>query len=235
MTCEVVPVIDLLAGRIVHARRGERHTYAPVVSRLCASADPDTVVAALVAACDPRVLYVADLDALQGGPAQWEQLRAMAGAHPTRTFWIDAGVRDAADLARFAPFANVVPVLASESLQDLVLLDAAPNAVLSLDFRGEVLIDPAGVAQHADRWPERVIAMTLARVGSAAGPDFGRIADVRARGQACGRRLAVYAAGGVRGEHDLEALARAGVAGVLVASALHDGRLTAAAVARHRR
>jgi phosphoribosylformimino-5-aminoimidazole carboxamide ribotide isomerase len=234
MACEVVPVIDLLAGHVVHARRGERHTYAPIVSRLSASADPRAVVDALVATFSSRALYVADLDALQGGAVQREQLAAIASAHPTCTFWIDAGVRHAADLAPLAPIANVVPVLASETLRDLALLDAVPGAVLSLDFRGEALLDPAGVADQVRHWPSRVVVMTLARVGSDAGPDFARIGEVRARAQASGRSVAVYAAGGVRGAQDLDALARAGVAGVLVASALHDGRLSAAEIARYR-
>jgi phosphoribosylformimino-5-aminoimidazole carboxamide ribotide isomerase len=42
----------------------------------------------------------------------------------------------------------------------------------------------------------------------------------------------VFAAGGVRSEKDLADLAKAGVSGALVASALHDGRLTAPVIAR---
>ncbi len=64
--------------------------------------------------------------------------------------------------------------------------------------------------------------MTLGRVGADAGPDFERLAAVRRASGA-----ALYAAGGVRGADDLAALARAGIAGALVASALHDGRLSA--------
>jgi len=64
--------------------------------------------------------------------------------------------------------------------------------------------------------------MTLARVGSGAGPDLARIAAIRAR--AGPRKL--YAAGGIRGAADLADLARAGVAGALVASCLHNGALT---------
>ena len=37
----------------------------------------------------------------------------------------------------------------------------------------------------------------------------------------------VYAAGGVRDAADLRALAAAGIAGALVASSLHNGRITA--------
>src|SRR5437868_40616 len=64
----------------------------------------------------------------------------------------------------------------------------------------------------------------LARVGSAAGPDLERLAAIR---QLSGRRL-VYAAGGLRHAGDLDELKNAGITGVLVASALHDGRLTRA-------
>ena len=67
--------------------------------------------------------------------------------------------------------------------------------------------------------------MTLGRVGSGAGPDLDRLAAIRARAGA--RRL--YAAGGVRDKADLAALKDAGAAGVLVASALHDGKISAAA------
>jgi len=95
--------------------------------------------------------------------------------------------------------------------------------VLSLDFDGERFLGPPAVLATPHLWPARVIAMTLGRVGADAGPDFERLASLR---QASG--AALYAAGGVRGPADLAALARAGVKGALVASALHDGRLTGA-------
>jgi phosphoribosylformimino-5-aminoimidazole carboxamide ribotide isomerase len=235
MGLDVIPVIDLLAGRVVHARRGERHAYAPIVSRLCASADAGDVVAALAEAFDPRVLYVADLDALQGREAQHRLLRRLAGTHPGRTFWIDAGVRDANDLAALAALANVVPVLATESLEDGTLVYRTARAVLSLDFRGDTLVDRARIGEAVDRWPGRVIVMTLARVGSDAGPDLSRLAAIRSLLARGGRTAELYLAGGVRDGNDLDALVRAGADGVLVASALHDARLTPAEVARYRR
>ena len=70
-------------------------------------------------------------------------------------------------------------------------------------------------------WPARVIAMTLERVGLRDGPDFATLAAIKAR---AGERE-LFAAGGVRGAEDLAALARTGVAGALMASALHDERL----------
>ena len=66
---------------------------------------------------------------------------------------------------------------------------------------------------NSQAWPRRIIVMTLARVGSAAGPDLARIAAVQS---AAGARK-IYAAGGVRDAADLAALKSVGAAGVLVA------------------
>ena len=93
--------------------------------------------------------------------------------------------------------------------------------MLSLDFRGDDFLGPAELLTEASLWPRRLIVMTLARVGSGAGPDLERLASVAAR---AGDR-AIFAAGGVRGADDVAALAKAGIAGALVSTALHDGRL----------
>ena len=93
--------------------------------------------------------------------------------------------------------------------------------MLSLDFRGDAFQGPSEILAEPGLWPRRVIAMTLARVGSGAGPDLTRLAAIRS--VAGGREL--YAAGGVRDAADLFALKRAGAAGALIATALHDGRL----------
>jgi phosphoribosylformimino-5-aminoimidazole carboxamide ribotide isomerase len=79
-----------------------------------------------------------------------------------------------------------------------------------------------------DAWPQKIIVMALARVGSASGPDMNRLANIRSR--AIGRRI--YAAGGVRDADDLALLAQAGITGALVATSLHNGKLTGAQIAR---
>ena len=93
--------------------------------------------------------------------------------------------------------------------------------MLSLDFRGEAFQGPPELLADPGLWPKRVIAMTLARVGSGAGPDFERLAALRAAAP----DLELYAAGGVRDIRDIEILARAGMRGALVSTSLHDGRL----------
>lgn len=98
---------------------------------------------------------------------------------------------------------------------------AGADAPLSLDFRGDDFLGPRELLDDATLWPDRLIVMTLARVGSGEGPDLVRLASVIAR---AGDRE-VYAAGGVRDVGDLRALRDIGAAGALVATALHAGRI----------
>jgi phosphoribosylformimino-5-aminoimidazole carboxamide ribotide isomerase len=123
---------------------------------------------------------------------------------------------------------NVRHVTGSESVRDIAVLRASgATAILSLDYRAADFLGPPDLLDEPSLWPKHVIVMTLARVGGGAGPDLERLAIIRQRAGA--RRL--YAAGGVRNAADLDALRDAGAAGVLVASALHDGRLSPADLA----
>ncbi len=88
---------------------------------------------------------------------------------------------------------------------------------------------PAALLDNSALWPSRVIVMTLARVGSHEGPDLARLSEIVGKAGGAHR---VYAAGGLRGAEDLASLAAIGVEGVLVASALHDGRLDSKTLAQ---
>jgi len=215
---QVIPVIDLMGGWVVRAKGGARETYRPIVTPLSATAAPEDVVAGLLRLAPFSALYIADLDAIMGKGDNGAALARLKAAFPALELWIDNGAATAEAVAAARAFG--APVLGSESQRDLALVASEREALLSLDFRGEAFQGPQGLLERAELWPERVIAMTLARVGAGAGPDLARLAGLRPRA----RRL--YAAGGVRGPEDLAALRALGVAGVLVASALHDGALS---------
>jgi phosphoribosyl isomerase A len=226
----LIPVIDLSQGQVVRAVRGQRASYRPIFSELCSSAEPVAVARALVAHCTARQLYVADLDALQGGAAQAAALRAMLQALPQVELWLDAGFADAAAAGALRlrlgdDAARVVTVFGSESLRSRRDVRACfaddPDAVLSLDRRDGQQLDAAGCWDLPALWPARVIVMTLERVGSGTGPDLDTLRNVRARAP----NATLIGAGGIRHTADLAGASEAGAAGWLVASALHDGRL----------
>ncbi len=222
---KVIPVIDLKGGEVVHARRGARDTYAPVASRLCRGSRPQDVVAGLLGVHPFDTLYVADLDAIAGRGDHETALDVLARAFPRLALWVDRGLGAEEACRAWLARRDATLVLGSETMGDAGLLrrlhDRAPRLVLSLDYRGDRFLGPPEILDRVEDWPERVIVMTLARVGSDAGPDLDRLDEVRRR--APGRAL--FSAGGVRDGADLAALARRGVAGALVATALHDRRI----------
>ncbi|MCJ2052783.1 HisA/HisF-related TIM barrel protein [Methylobacterium sp. J-070] len=223
----VIPVLDLRGGRVVRARRGERSSYAPIETPLAKGSAPDAVARGLRDAWPAAILYVADLDAIMDGAApDLRALEAIARACPGTALWVDAGFSETAGVDAFLAAGLGRPVIGSESQADAGLVTRlGDRAVFSLDTRGRDRLGPPVLHDDPSLWPRDVIAMTLARVGAGAGPDLAALGDLRAR--APDRQL--YAAGGVRGPNDLRALRDAGLAGALVASALHDGTLTRAA------
>jgi phosphoribosylformimino-5-aminoimidazole carboxamide ribotide isomerase len=222
-----------MEGVVVRARRGQRHAYRPIESSLCAGSEPTTVVKALFELYPFGKLYIADLDAIQGRPPHLRELEKLRSLLPSNVeIWVDAACADKAGCASWLEL-GLRCVIGSESQTDaeqadrLVAALGTKNAVLSLDFAGPELRGPHELLDRPQRWPERVIAMTLAKVGSEAGPDLPLLRQMIAR--APNRKI--YAAGGVRDRADLQQLARLGAAGVLLASALHDRMLTAADLA----
>ena len=105
--------------------------------------------------------------------------------------------------------------------------DARRPLILSLDYKDDRFLGPAGPAVSASLWPQRIIVMTLSRVGSRGGPDLDLSAPLARRAPA----KKIFAAGGVRGGEDLLALADCGISGVLVATALHERRIGRAEIA----
>jgi phosphoribosylformimino-5-aminoimidazole carboxamide ribotide isomerase len=227
----IVPVLDLKGGIVVHARRGRRADYAPLRSPLVEGCEPVAVARALCALCRTPTLYVADLDAIAGAPVNEVALTALSEvADP----WVDAGATTpeyATALHRAGVARNVV---GTESLEQIVPVNptAPPPLVLSVDLRDGRLISPD--AQLSGRKPaaaaplaralkvRELLVIDVDRVGSGSGPPLDAVAELAAALPA----TAIYAGGGVRDDADLHALEAAGASGALVATALHEGRLT---------
>jgi phosphoribosylformimino-5-aminoimidazole carboxamide ribotide isomerase len=221
----IIPVLDLKGGVVVRARKGERDNYRPIETPLCAGADPVAVAEGLRRLYPFSIFYIADLDAIEGRAPNRDALGRLGAMVPAPELWVDAGISDKETLATALADRSLRPVLGSESQSDDVLLRQFrdhPGLILSLDFLANGFQGPPSILEDSGLWPQRVIVMTLARVGSAAGPDLARLEQVKKR--AGGRT--VIAAGGVRDAADIRALSSLGIGAALVATSLHDGTLT---------
>jgi len=218
---QIIPVIDLMNGVVVHARKGRRDGYRPVDTPLCRDAAPHAVIAALMDLHPFDTVYVADLDALMGKGGHRKLLDVWQADYPRLKFWVDQGLSESGAMRGRA---NCLPVIGSESLSEeslSCLKGRRDEFILSLDFMGERLLGAKSLMENSCLWPEKIIVMSLSLVGGERGPDFRRLARFRAEWP----ERSFIAAGGVRDEDDLRRLEDLGLSGALVASALHSGAL----------
>lgn len=237
----VIPVIDLLAGQVVRGIAGRRSEYRPITSQLVAGSQPGAIARALVKQFGFSVGYLADLDAIAGREPAWDVYRAVAeaGLRPM----VDLGLHDLPTAQHMhgliAAGTLEAAVVGLESLPDaqqlrrfLDLLGPA-RLIFSLDLNDGRPITQ--IAQWTAAPPQtiaaeaiamgvrRLLMLDLARVGMAAGVGTEVLAGSLRRQYP---HVELIGGGGIRGAGDLQQLSATGYDAILVASALHDGRLT---------
>jgi phosphoribosylformimino-5-aminoimidazole carboxamide ribotide isomerase len=238
MTVPVIPVLDVKAGRAVHAVGGRRDHYAPVRSVLHASPDPVALARAFRDRLGLRRLYLADLDAIAGAPPDLALYRSIQS--PGVDLWVDAGLRNVRS-ARALLSAGVSTVVVGlettggPSALTAILHEVDPRRVVfSLDLRDGRPVtapgsdwpvsDPIGLASCAiSSGLRRVILLDLSRVGRGQGVGTLPLAE---RLSAEHPGLEITVGGGIAGSQDLRQLEGTVVSSVLLASALHDGRIS---------
>ena len=245
----ILPVIDLLDGQVVRGIAGQRELYRPVQSQLAANAQPGTIAAAFVQHLGATQVYVADLDAIAGAEPAWSIYQEIASNG--LQLWVDAGVNGpqrAKQLTEFQSagtgFKKVIlgleSITSESALADIYHVTGPERLVFSLDLKqGRPLtdvrnwgdFDPLHIARLAMRLGiQSIIVLDLAQVGRNAGTgteSFCR--QLRAETPL----VELTAGGGIRGAEDIQVLQAAGCNAVLVASALHDGRITSDQIREH--
>lgn len=232
----IVPVLDVMHGEVVRGVGGRREEYRPIVSRLTPSVRPLDVANALASHFGCQEFYLADLDAICGGEPAWLLYSALR--EQGFSLWVDAGIRRMTHACQLADAGIDSIVAGLETITGPDELAAMAQAfgerlVFSLDLqRGEPLGDRDAwqrrdaesiVAEAVQFGVRRLLVLDLARVGLDGGTGTRELC---ARLCAKHPQLSISAGGGVRNRGDIEELRSCGVQAVLVASALHDGRLT---------
>ena len=238
----VIGVLDLANGRAVHASGGRRDRYLPVQTVAGTQIDAGDAIALArhyLGVLGISELYVADLDAIGGGLSQDAVIASLTALRTP--VWVDACISSVERARRAVDLGAARAVAGLETLPSFAALAAICRTVgggrvaFSLDLRaGTPVMRPdfggsrdetpsALAARAADAGAGAVIVIDLARVGAGSGLDLDLLASVRAAVPG----LTLVAGGGVRDAADLGRLAGVGCDGVLVASALLDGRLGA--------
>lgn len=221
---QIIPVIDVLKGQVVLAQGGPRSEYPLLMSVLSKATEPAAVISDLLTFYAFKIIYIADLDSIEGAPLNRGFYQQLAEQFPDLRIWLDAGIRKAQHLKKSPPAANIRWVAGSETLPCVYAAAELDNWILSLDFRdGQLLGDDRWLADKAV-WPAQVIVMDLDAVGRNSGPGYARLKPLIETHP----QQQWIASGGIRNSQDLQKLAAMGIESVLLASALHKGNITAA-------
>ena len=235
----LIPVLDVMNGRVVRAVGGRRDEYRPIKCTLSDSSVPAEVADGLAYLSGTLEHYVADLDAIRGGGIA----RAVRLLFEERSapMWLDAGIGSRVRVRDLPNLPHLRPVVGSETCDSPDLLrDALAEAgdrplAFSIDMKADRLMGSwrnwqLNGEQDALRLARRVVEMgvgtlivlDLARVGTGTGTGTEPLLRaIRAEFP----NVDLIAGGGVRTWADVSRLGEAGVTGVLVASALHDRTL----------
>ena len=239
---KVVPVIDVLNGVVVHAVRGKRSEYKPLDSILFKSVEPVEVAKAF-RNIGFGELYVADLDAIIDCSSDFQTLKNIADETELKLM-VDAGVTSIERAQKLLDSGVSKLIIGTETLQkksfvaEAVKLFGSERVVVSLDLKGNKILvkmgfdgcnDPMCLMREFKKMGvSQVIVLDLARVGSGEGVNVDFLKKVIAE-----EGVDVYVGGGVRDIDDLVALKNLGVSGVLVATALHMGKISIDTLKQH--
>ncbi len=235
----ILPVVDLLRGQVVHGVAGERGQYRAIESSIVDSPHPGRVARALCSHVDVSDLYVADLDAIAGDEPDWNAYDSISNRGQHR-IWLDAGAvtptrieriikRSDAAVCRVIVPLETLPSL--RTLEELVARFPRLNLVFSLDMKAEKPItsdasagrlSPETIASYAvDAGVTSMIVLDLASVGGSEMMTVDLCRKIRSRYP----DLELVSGGGVQSQEDVQRYVDAGCDRVLVATALHRGRI----------
>jgi phosphoribosylformimino-5-aminoimidazole carboxamide ribotide isomerase len=231
---QIIPVVDILRGIVVHAVRGRRKEYQPLKSVLCTTTDPVEVAVAL-RAFGFNELYVADLDAITGGYPNFSLLKRVE-AETDFKLMVDAGVTTLETAGEMLDSGVSKVIIGTETLlntsfvADAIASFGSKKVMVSLDLIGNRVLNrfesdtPAEpiklLREFQDMGVSQIIVLDLAKVGSRKGVNKAFLKGVLGKIEA-----RVYVGGGVQDVKDLLELKDIGVYGVLVATGLHFGKI----------
>jgi len=230
---EIIPVIDILKGKVVKAIKGERSKYFPLEdSSLAMSSDPLIMASVFKQGLGLNKLYIADLDSIEQKGDNFKTLEALKPLGIE--IMVDMGIRDRHDLNK--KIINTIDylILGTETLLSLdtvkyaIKIKTADKVIVSIDLKeGKILkkyeefISPeVSLKILYDAGVRNFIILDLAKVGTLEGPSQ-KLNDF----MNCFKYpdISIFMGGGITSVEDIAQLEKIGIKGVLIGTALHKG------------
>lgn len=225
--------MDILDGEVVHAIAGEREKYEPVESVLTESSKP-LKIASIFEKEGSDEIYVADLNKIQNEGNNLEVIDLLT-SKTSLDIMIDAGFKNYKEPKPYVDNGISKIVLATETLKRFEtirkVVEKYPISVIgSIDLKGNEVIAnspelkkpiPQIVQEFEKNNTSEIILLNLQKVGTSTGLDMKTVKKITKISS-----IPVIVGGGVRNISDIQKAKKAGVSGVLMATAFHTGAIT---------
>ena len=231
----IIPVIDILDSKAVHAIKGERAIYKPLKSKLINSSDPIEIIKVLKQKFNFREFYIADLDAIIKDSPNLEILSTILKI-PEIDVILDPGIKDKEDLLKYSKYKIKKLILGLETINAYNVINEGLRIlgkykiIVSLDmFKGKIISkikdlrnqNPINVVNKLKRFGvKELILLDLFRVGQ----KIGGIPQIYLK-ILKNFKDAVLVGGGIKDLMDLKSYYNNKFSGVLIATALYDGSI----------
>ncbi len=233
---EIIPVIDILNSKAVHAIKGERSKYKILQSYLFNSSLPKEIIEIISKKFNFNTFYIADLDSIVNNNPNFKIIKEIISLQRIKLI-IDPGIKNEEDIEVFSKLNIHNLIFGLETIQNFRVISSGieiiglNKLIVSIDMYGDKIFSNNLHFQNKKILPfinsinnlgvEKIILLDLKRVGTKIGgiPKLYNTIKRRFDGK-------IFVGGGIRDIDDIKQLIEKDFAGVLVGTALYDGTIT---------
>jgi phosphoribosylformimino-5-aminoimidazole carboxamide ribotide isomerase len=232
----IIPVVDLLNSRVVHAKRGDRKKYKPLKPIFLNSSNPIKIISKLNQSYNFQEIYVADLNAIMEKGSNIGIIKEFTKNSKIKIL-LDPGIRNKQDIHNHINLLIDKLILGLETLislktiEDGLKLMGSDKIIISIDMYNNKII--SNIKKFKNQDPKvlmntlrglgvkNVILLDLFRVGQKVGgipPIYLEIKE-NFKGN-------IFVGGGIRDMQDILRYKDHKFSGVLIGTALYDGTIS---------
>lgn len=232
---KIIPVIDILNSRAVHAIKGDRENYKPLKSGLFETTDPTNIIKTLNKKYNFNEFYIADLDSILKKKLNIQILKQIGNIENVKII-IDPGIVTPKEIKNFTQINFRALILGLETIENLKTINKSieflgiNKVIVSIDmYKGKILSN----AKEFKNYPmlnviekiemlgvKTLILLDLFRVGLKLGGVPQLYIDILQNFNGD-----IYVGGGIKNLNDILQYKDEGFSGVLIATALYDGTI----------
>jgi len=230
---KIIPVIDILNSKAVHAKKGERTKYKPLKSKLIQSSNPVEIIQLFKKKYGFNDFYVADLDSIINKNPNLPILKEILEISDMNII-LDPGIVNLEDIYLFSRFNIKNLILGLETLKSITLIDQSlqildqNKIIISIDmYNGQILSSAKDIKNQnplklikkiESLGIKNIILLDLFRVGQKIGGIPPLYLDLLHNFTGN-----IFIGGGIKNYRDILDYKEQNFSGILIATALYDG------------